>query len=78
MAILHRREGPDDPPVPAAALERGEDVLARFAAIAADDADRTRQLRARQLALALEQAVVGERLSAALDLDEQVAGAGDP
>ena len=55
----------------------GDEVLARLAGLGADDADRARQQHARQRALAVEQAVGGERAAAPLDLREQVALAGD-
>ena len=43
VAVLDRREGPHDPPGPAAAAQSGEDVVARLAALAGDDADRARE-----------------------------------
>ena len=45
MAVLHRREGPHQPPAPAAAAQPGEDVVARLAALAGDHADGARQQR---------------------------------
>ena len=57
VAVLHRRERPDEPPAPAAAPQPGEDVVARLAALAGDDPDRARQGGERQRLLRHEQAL---------------------
>src|SRR5262249_32101144 len=75
-AVLDRREGPHDAARPAAADERGGEVLARLARLGRDDPDRAGQQRARQRPLAIEQALRRQHLAALLDLREQVALAG--
>ena len=77
MAILHRRKAPDEAPRPAASGKRGEQVVARLAALGRDHADRARQGRQRQTLLQLEQPLGVERLAQAVDPREQVALAGD-
>ena len=78
VAILHRRERPDETARPAAPLQPGEDVVAGLPALTRDHADRPRQQRARQQLLGLEQAVGGEPAPQPLQLHQQVALAGDP
>ena len=78
VAVLHRRVGPDDAARPAAALERRDADPRRALPLFAQTIPIVRGSSARaQRALAVEQAVGGERLAAALDLREQVALAGD-
>ena len=76
VAILHGGEAPDEPPGPPAAGERGEDVVARLAALAGDHADRARQQGQVQAPLALEQPLGVERLAQAVDPREQISLAG--
>ena len=76
--VLDRREGPDDRPRPAAALEAGEQVAPGGAALGGDDADRLRQRRARQLLLQLEQALGPQLLAQRLEPGQEVALAGEP
>ena len=77
VAVLHGRERPHQPARPAAPAQAGEHVVARLSALAGDDPDRARQQRAREPLLRLEQAVGGQPAAQALELDEQVALAGD-
>ena len=77
VAVLHRGEGPHHPPGPAAAVQAGEHVVARLAALAGHHADAARQRRARQALLGLEQPLGRQRPAQDLDLGEQVALAGE-
>ena len=76
VAILHRGEAPHQPPRPAATGKRGEDVVARLAALAGDHADRAGEQRQAQALLALEQPLPVERLAQTVDPREQVSHAG--
>jgi hypothetical protein len=78
MAVLHRGERPDQPAGPAAAPQPGEHVVARLAPLAADDADRARERRARDRLLRLAQPLGDEATPHPLDAGEQIALAGDP
>ena len=71
--VLDGREGPDHAARPAAPAQAGEDVVARLAALAGDDADAARQRRARQPLLRLAQALGVERAAQPLELGEEVA-----
>ncbi len=72
VAILHGGKAPDEPSGPAATGKRGEDVVARLAALARDHADRAGKQRQVQALLALEQPLGVERLAQAVDPREQV------
>ena len=76
-AVLHRRERPDEAPAPAAAVQAGEDVVARLAALAGDDPDRARERGQRQRLLREEEALGLQAPAQVGELGEQVALAGD-
>ena len=78
VPVLYRREGPDQPPRPAAAAQPGEHVVAGLAALARHDADRPRHRRASQLLLRFEQTLGGQLLAQPVELSQQVAFAGHP
>jgi hypothetical protein len=77
VAVLDRREGPDEPSAPAPPPQPGQDVVPRLAALARDDADRLGQQGALQPLLGLEQALGMQSPAQALHRHQQVALAGD-
>ena len=77
LAVLHRREAPNQRACPAATLKPGENVITRFAGFACDHADRPWQLRPRQQLLWLEQPFALELAPQRGKLREQVAFSGD-
>ena len=75
--VLDGREGPDDPPRPAAPPQAGDDVVACLPALAGHDADAARQRRHRQPLLRREQPLGVQRAAQPVELREQVALTGD-
>ena len=73
VAVLHRREGPHEPPAPALATQAGEDVVASLASLAGDDADRTWRAGEREGLLRGEEPLGVEPLAQPVDLGQQVA-----
>ena len=76
-AILHRREGPDDRPRPAAPTQPGEQVATRRPRLRRDDADRLRQEGTRKLVLQLEETLGTKLLAKRLKPGEKIALAGE-
>ena len=72
------RERPHEPPRPPPAVQSRQDVVAGLAALAGNDPDRAGQERALEALLIFEQPVGVEPAAQALELDKQVALAGDP
>ena len=77
MAVLNGSKAPHQPARPAAADERGEDVIARLAALARDHPDRAGEQRSFKALLGLEQPLGVQLLAQAVDAGQQIALAGD-
>ena len=78
VAVLDGRERPHQAARPAAPAQAREHVVAGLAALAGDDTDRARERGPGQALLGLEQPVRVQAPAQPLELEQEVALAGDP